>query len=358
MITETWLNERIPNSLLDPYCLYFIVRRDHPRDTTGGGVCAFIRRPIRVAIANSVSPHLELCGFNVYWNQSPIRFIVTYRPSYEQATSLVNCLQTLTETSLPCVIAGDLNCGHIDWLSLTAPSDGVQDVILKFVVSNGFAQTVCEPTRGENILDIILCNEPLSVFDTAVLPPFGCSDNKQVEFSFFAHICQTETADNHTTPIGPAYDWANADHDGMNQYLCSINWYDLLTTNLTADALWQSFKYTLQAAIDLNVPTRLVHKVPKAKVWYPSCIKRAVARKRRCWRQLKTNPHDSAVNTAYQAAADRHKKLTFKYELKREQKIIDCNNIGAFYKFINRKLSNKQGNGALHDQDGNIITRY
>jgi Endonuclease-reverse transcriptase len=90
----------------------------------------------------------------------------------------------LTKTSLPCVIAGDLNCGHIDWASLIAPSDGVQDVILKFVVSNGFAQTVCEPTRGENILDIVLCNEPLSVFDTAVLPPFGCSDHNQVEFSF------------------------------------------------------------------------------------------------------------------------------------------------------------------------------
>jgi hypothetical protein len=91
----------------------------------------------------------------------------------------------------------------------------------------------------------------------------------------------------------------------MNQYLCSINWYDLLTTNLNADALWQSFRDTLQAAIDLNVPTRLVHKVPKVKVWYPSCIKRAVARKRRCWRQLKANPHDSAANTAYQVAADR-----------------------------------------------------
>ena len=262
----------------------------------------------------------------------------------------------MTKTSLPCIVAGDLNCGQIDWASLTAPSDGVQDVILKFVVSNGFAQSVREPTRGENILDIVLCNEPLSVFDTAVLPPFGCSDHSQVEFSTFAHISQTETVDDRTTPIRLAYDWANADCDGINQYLCSINWYNLLTTNLTADALWQSFKDILQDAIDLNVPARLVHKVPKAKVWYPSCIKRAVARKRRCWRKHKTNPHDSAASTAYQAAADRHKKLIFKYELKREQKIIDCNNIGAFYKFINRKLSNKQGVGALHDQDGNIVT--
>jgi hypothetical protein len=81
MITETWLNERIPNmQSLDPYCQYFIVRRDHPRDTTGGGVCAFLRRPNRVAIASPVSPLLELCGFDVYWNRSPIRFIVTYRP--------------------------------------------------------------------------------------------------------------------------------------------------------------------------------------------------------------------------------------------------------------------------------------
>ena len=56
----------------------------------------------------------------------------------------------------------------------------------------------------------------------------------------------------------------------------------------------------------------------------------------------------TAASTAYQAAADRHKKLTFKYELKREQKIIDSDS--AFYRFVSSRLSNK------HDKDGHIIT--
>ena len=36
---------------------------------------------------------------------------------------------------------------------------------LDFAVVNGFVQSVAEPTRGANILDIVLTNEPLTLAD-------------------------------------------------------------------------------------------------------------------------------------------------------------------------------------------------
>jgi hypothetical protein len=38
------------------------------------------------------------------------------------------------------------------------------------------------------------------------------------------------------------------------------------------------------------------------------------------------------------------------------RKVVDSDNIGNFYSFINRKLSNKRGVGALRGADGNIVT--
>ena len=108
MITETWLNKCFSDSILDPRHLYTVIRYDRPRDTAGGGVCAFVHKSVRVAAVdcNHLFAHLEICSFDVYVSRCPIRFITVYRPSYEQAANLVDCLQTLIDVNQPCIIAG------------------------------------------------------------------------------------------------------------------------------------------------------------------------------------------------------------------------------------------------------------
>jgi len=44
------------------------------------------------------------------------------------------------------------------------------------------------------------------------------------------------------------------------------------------------------------------------------------------------------------------------YEIMREKKIIQSNNQGRFYKYVNNKLSNKSGVGMLKNEDGVMIT--
>jgi len=50
------------------------------------------------------------------------------------------------------------------------------------------------------------------------------------------------------------------------------------------------------------------------------------------------------------------RQLIHKYEIKREQKVINNNNAGCFFRFVNRKLSCKSGLGALINDDGDIVT--
>jgi len=48
LITESWLNSNIGNSLIDPHNLFTIVRRDRAEGSVGGGTCALIRKPLSV----------------------------------------------------------------------------------------------------------------------------------------------------------------------------------------------------------------------------------------------------------------------------------------------------------------------
>ena len=63
------------------------------------------------------------------------------------------------------VLVGDMNCGNIDWVNLSAPNDGVHDAFLNFTVKNGYSQLITEPTRDSKILDVLLSNEPISISD-------------------------------------------------------------------------------------------------------------------------------------------------------------------------------------------------
>ena len=50
---------------------------------------------------------------------------------------------------------GDFNYGHIQWNSLE--STGIEDQQFLFLIQDSFlTQHVLEPTRGENVLDIVL----------------------------------------------------------------------------------------------------------------------------------------------------------------------------------------------------------
>ena len=53
-----------------------------------------------------------------------------------------------------------------------------------FVMNNGLHQMVRNPTRDENILDILLTNENLAVINVTVLAPFSTSDHSS--FSWYA----------------------------------------------------------------------------------------------------------------------------------------------------------------------------
>jgi Endonuclease-reverse transcriptase len=187
LITETWLNNGTPSSLLDPdnRCNVITCDRQHG---LAGGVCAFVSKFLEVVEVPVTQhfPSLEICCFDVLFSCAKCRIFTAYRrPEYDCAsveymTQLVACLTKFTNTKTPCIIAGDLNSPGVDWVNSVSPSDYVQVKLMEFAIANGFVQAVPERTRLSNTLDIILTNEPAIIYRVAVEAPFT---------SKFDHFC-------------------------------------------------------------------------------------------------------------------------------------------------------------------------
>ena len=76
---------------------------------------------------------------------------------------------------------GDFNHGHIQWKSLE--STGGEDQQFLFLIQDNFlTQRVLEPTKGNNVLHIVLSSQKELVDNVNIHEPLGNSDNNQIHF--------------------------------------------------------------------------------------------------------------------------------------------------------------------------------
>ncbi|ESN91348.1 hypothetical protein HELRODRAFT_165371 [Helobdella robusta] len=84
-------------------------------------------------------------------------------------------------TKVPCVIMGDFN-HHIDW-NHREGKKLVDELFLDCIDENFLTQHVMEPTRGENILDLIISAEENLIEEVRVGEEFGTSDHRILRFN-------------------------------------------------------------------------------------------------------------------------------------------------------------------------------
>ncbi len=359
-ITETWLNDNILTGLIDPECRYRVFRRDRS-DRAGGGVCILVAKHLNVVQVpiGQHFPTLEALCVDIYCHSKCVRLFNIYRSpgNYSNDSTpaqymaeLVDCMQKFTPRNRPCYIVGDLNCPDINWANCTAPVDNVQDRFINFVTKNGFTQVVDNSTRASKILDIVLVNEPVTMAALDVCLPFVNSDHCQVAFAVALDCNDRYHGGEQHTDVRLRYQWKDADINTMSQFLGSINWLDVLSTNLTPNSLWEAFTGLLMDAINQFVPSRpILSQAQKGqyKKNYPRKIKEAMARKRCLWRLHKRDPNNNDARQLYKQAESWCRLLIQKYEIKKEANVISSSNLGAFYRHINKRLSRKDGKTAL-----------
>ena len=174
-----------------------------------------------------------------------------------------------------CVIIGDFNHRTIDWDLPRAEHadqeflDAVQDCCL--------TQHVREPTRGENILDLILSTEVHVIEDTTILPPLSNSDHNVISFSLIVEVRQS---DDSTVMI---VDYNKADWEGICDVVGRVEWDEWLTDNATTEENLETFTTILESACN-GIPTRKKTR-RRRSVCMNRKARKAIRKKTKTWKK-------------------------------------------------------------------------
>ena len=154
-ITESWANIDITYAELGltGYVMFRRVRIGR----RGGGVILYVKESIQ---ADEIELEREADCNEAVWckivsRNSTLTIGLVYRSPNISKEDNINIQNAIKEVSKgECIIMGDFNHVHIQWTSLE--STGGEDQQFLILIQESFlTQHVLEPTRGENVLDIV-----------------------------------------------------------------------------------------------------------------------------------------------------------------------------------------------------------
>ena len=248
------------------------------------------------------------------------------------------------------IVMGDFNLPLIDWHNYYAPADPVHDIFMSCINDNGFHQYVSQPTRGDNILDLLLTFNTYLVSDVSILNPFSTSDHNMIEFSI-----NTDFRIHSDDSCSYFYDFKMTDYAAFKDFLSSINWDLEFSYVFTVEQYWHIFASYLQRGIELFVPRRKVKpvKLTNRKI-YPRYLRLMFNRKAVLWKRWQISKLNADKQT-YKNYAVRCRSELYKFQCAKELDMIDKRNVNKFYKFVNHRLGKTRTVQPILDSSTNSL---
>jgi hypothetical protein len=355
-LTETWLSDKIPSSLLTGSRPYRVFRCDRSV-RHGGGVCLFVRDNFKFETQQVQLPSkfdcLEIIAVDFSDSSVvlPYRIIVAYRPpDYSPGYNdlFFSALDYLANGSGRLCVLGDLNLPDFDWELFRHPDSLLYNVAADLVCNHGLIQLVLEPTRAENILDIVLCSDDLSFDNVTCLPPLGSSDHNIISFSFTLSF--PLPADN--PPVSSCPNFKLADWASFTSYMSDIDWTFEFSCCASAADMWLKLTDVINIGINNYVPCKS-SRSSRIQHFYPSHIRRMYSKKLHAWKLYKTF-RTTELLAKYKQLSKICSCSIRQFEANFENKLVDSGNLGAFYKYVNKKLNGSNGIAPLCGVDGNL----
>jgi len=76
---------------------------------------------------------------------------------------------------------------------------------------------------------------------------------------------------------------------------------------------------------------------------YTSELHKCLVKKRRLWRKLRVNKLNTVARLRYRECVNQWRSLIQQHLMQTEEQLVKRNNIGSFYKFVNKRISNRPG---------------
>lgn len=361
-VTETWLHSDVCDGVIDPRGWYCVFRKDRV-GVRGGGVCMLVRKKFKVIPIsfNDLYSNVEIVGVTFLEFQPKLDVFVVYRPpkrdddARQYVQLLVECLLSCEVIHHTRLIVGDFNLPNIDWTTLSGSNDRVDNLFIDFVVQNALSQVVDFPTRYSSVLDLVFTNTEQVVVSVCPHDPVGRSDHNAVELSLGLarnRNCNGNPAVLPTNNCKIA--WHRANYDVFSEYLSSINWFDVVCQYPDVSQLYRIFSESVTNAVSLATPV-LSQRRNRDRPLYPREVRRYALLKRKLWKNLSERPWDSLLRQKYRDCVHRYCCAIRRHHISVEDELITSNDLGAFYRYINRRITNRSSIGVIVD-NGNVLT--
>ena len=221
-LTETWLDMsgKVFNTevQIDGYTL-FHKDRDHRK---GGGVALYVRDTLQCCLNDKIKTDgkTETLWVDIKDGSQTVVMGVVYRPpntTNDSNTALWQEIDKAGRYSQVCVV-GDFNFRNIDWGLMTGNSEA--EDFLTVIQDNFLKQVVLEPTRGNNILDLILTNREDSITQVEIGGQLGNNDHREIRYK----LKWEDTYSSKNTVKIP--DFRRANFEGLRLYLQGVDWWE------------------------------------------------------------------------------------------------------------------------------------
>ena len=245
-ITETWWRAEFADAQVN-IPGFSLIRSD--RDGRSGGGCAlYLHSSLtpsdqitysddRNSVAAVFIPSLNCIIASAY--RAPAASHVTVLEKLEEFFVRNSCGDSPPDVFL----LGDLNSPQINWSTLSAEQGSI---LIEFAEKHFLTQLVTQPTRGPNILDIVLTNREDYVLDTEV-SDIRISDHAMV--SCVLGIGLQQDRSKHPRGRGfKALDYHNADFTSAEEDLRAIDW-DSLFSSCDQDSDGNAYVHRITAAV-------------------------------------------------------------------------------------------------------------
>ena len=348
-ITESWLDmEKRDDKRQVSLPGYSIFHKDRI-GRQGGGVLIYIKSCYSVLQDDKIIEGKGIEALCLELNRrkgKKFRIGLVYRPP-DQTRELdneLNCFVKDIVSDSDCVILGDFNFPEIRW------DDGIgmggNAEFLDTIEDNFLTQLVEDPTRGNNILDLVFVSDRNLIDNLAVGENIGESDHNIIRFDL---ITNSKKKENST--LMPNFNLANFDQ--IRSKLRLVNWEHEFVDADTNEK-WVRLRDHLKHLTTEHVPKKKIRSVNKSQPkWYNGEIGSKITEKKLAARLLKHNDSEENLQE-YRIKRDSVKREIRKKKRETEIEIANnCrNNPKDFFRYFAGKTTCKSNVGPLVDDSG------
>ncbi len=248
------------------------------------------------------------------------------------------------------LLMGDFNLRDIDWAKWEATSAS-STKFLDTLEENELTQLVDKPTRGKNLIDLVITGLSNIVDSVSVEEPFSTSDHRRTDVVLKLRVPRIEVSPR------KVYLYSKGDYEGFNEEVRNTNW-ERTFQNKSVNQQWCTYKQEYYRLRDKYVPHKLVKPNQRQKI--PWLNYRSVKRVKKKKRKAFVNARKTNLNAYEEMYNDVAKDC--KYTMERaqadyENKLVDQipNNPKRFFNYV-RNFSRTSSTIDCLNDNGNLIT--